>query len=211
AGPVSRPWTLVRTDWGFGVQNLRAANRRQYRLSLLGARQGWNAALAHAAVEASGLDVPDSAWRRGLASVFWPGRFQVLRLGAKTLIVDGAHNPEAAQALAATWRSSPYSRRRTRWILGIMKDKDVPKILAPLAPFIAEAVIVRPPSPRALEPLDLARVVRRFSPQARVTIERDPATAIAAWRREARSEDVAVCAGSLYLAGAVLAAAGGRS
>jgi folylpolyglutamate synthase/dihydropteroate synthase len=69
---------------------------------------------------------------------------------------------------------------------------------------------VRPPSPRALEPLEFAAAVRRFAPRARVTVERDPAGAIAAWRRDARAPAVAVCAGSLYLAGAALKASGGR-
>ncbi|MBI4062084.1 MAG: bifunctional folylpolyglutamate synthase/dihydrofolate synthase [Elusimicrobia bacterium] len=205
---VRKPWRSVRTDWTRGRQLLRAPSGRSYALSILGSRQGWNAALARAAVEASGLRVPERAWVRGLAGVSWRGRFEVIRLGRKTLIVDGAHNPEAALALAETWRSSPFSRKPARWILGIMRDKDAAGVLAPLAPFIAEAVLVRPPSPRALEPLDFARFARAAAPKARVTIERDPATAIAVWRRDPSSPRVAVCAGSLYLAGAALKAAG---
>ena len=208
---VRRPWKTVRTEWTKNVQILRAPSGRSYRLSLLGSRQGWNAALAYAAVEASGLRVPESAWRDGLSKVFWRGRFEAIGLGRKTLIVDGAHNPEAARALAATWGSSPLSRRPARWILGIMKDKDTAGVLKPLARYIVDAVLVRPPSPRALEPLDLARFLRRAAPKARVTVERDPAAAIASWRRDARAPSVAVCAGSLYLAGAALAAAGRRA
>ncbi len=203
---VRRPWKAVRTDWVRGRQVLRSPAGRSYTLSLLGSRQGWNAALAHAAVSASGLKASDSAWRRGLCAVSWRGRFEAIQLGKKTLIVDGGHNPEAARALAATWASSPLSKTPALWILGVMKDKDAAGVLAPLASFISEAVLVRPPSPRALEPLDFARFVRAAAPKAHVTIERDPATAIAAWRRAARSPKVAVCAGSLYLAGAVLKA-----
>ncbi|MBI2385839.1 MAG: bifunctional folylpolyglutamate synthase/dihydrofolate synthase [Elusimicrobia bacterium] len=203
---VRKPWKAVRADWRKGSQTLRAPSGRSYELSLLGSRQGHNAALARAAVEASGLEVSESAWTTGLAKVAWPGRFQAIRLGKKTLIVDGGHNPEAARALAATWRSSPLSRKPARWIMGIMKDKDARGVLSPLAPFIKEAVLVRPPSPRALEPLDFAGHVRRAAPKAHVTIERDPATAIAAWRKDKRAPQVAVCAGSLYLAGAALKA-----
>jgi|CXWL01.1.fsa_nt_gi dihydrofolate synthase/folylpolyglutamate synthase len=207
---VRRPWKAVRTDWKNGAQVLRAPSGRSYRLSLLGSRQGWNAALAYAAVESSGLRVPESAWRKGLSKVRWPARFELIKMGRKTLIVDGAHNPEAARALAATWGSSPMSRKPTRWILGIMKDKDTAGVLEPLGRYIKDAVIVRPPSPRALEPMDFAPILRRAAPKARVTIERDPAAAIAAWRRDARAPKIAVCAGSLYLAGAALAAAGRR-
>ncbi len=208
---VRRPWKTVRTDWAKGTQLLRAPSGSSYRLSLLGSRQGWNAALAYAAVKASGLRVSESAWRKGLSRVSWRGRFESIKMGKKTLIVDGAHNPEAARALAATWGSSPLSRKPARWILGIMKDKDTAGVLKPLARYIRDAVIVRPPSPRALEPLDFARLVRRVAPKAHVSIERDPASAIAAWRRDARAPSVAICAGSLYLAGAALAAAGRRA
>jgi dihydrofolate synthase/folylpolyglutamate synthase len=207
---VRRPWTGVRTDWTRGVQVLRSPRGEEYRLSLLGSRQGWNAALARAAVEASGLDVTETAWKKGLSSVHWPGRVQAIRLNRKILIIDGAHNPEAARSLAATWSASPWSRRPARWILGMLRDKDQAGLLKPLAPFLQDVVVVRPPSPRALEPLEFAAAVRRFAPRACVTVERDPAGAISAWRRDARAPAVAVCAGSLYLAGAALKASGGR-
>jgi dihydrofolate synthase/folylpolyglutamate synthase len=207
---VRRPWSVVRIDWARGVQVLRSPRGEEYRLSLLGSSQGWNAALARAAVEASGLTVTETAWKKGLASVYWPGRVQAIRLNRKTLIIDGAHNPEAARALAATWSASPWSRRPARWILGILRDKDQAGLLKPLAPFLRDVVVVRPPSPRALEPLEFAAAIRRFAPRARVTVERDPAGAIAAWRRDARAPSVAVCAGSLYLAGAALKASGAR-
>ena len=167
--------------------------------------------MAYAAVEASGLDVPESAWRRGLSAVKWPGRFEPIRLGKKILIVDGAHNPEAARALAVTWSASPWSKRPSRWILGIMRDKDVAAVLKPLVPFLRDVVVVRPPSPRALDPIAFAEAVRRAAPRARVTVERDPASALAAWRRDARAPGAAVCAGSLYLAGDALKFLGRRA
>jgi dihydrofolate synthase/folylpolyglutamate synthase len=208
---VRRPWVPVRVDWARGVQVLRSPQGREYRLSLLGSRQGWNVALARAAVEASGVDVTETAWKKGLSSVHWPGRVQAIRLKGKTLIVDGAHNPEAARALAATWSASPWSKRPARWILGILRDKDQAGLLRPLAPFLRDVVIVRPPSPRALAPREFAAAVRRFAPRARVAVADAPGAALAAWRRDARAPAIAVCAGSLYLAGAALKALGGRS
>lgn len=209
--PVRRPWTTRHVDWKKGVQILRTPEGRAYRASLLGCRQGWNAAVARAAVDASGLVVSEAAWRRGLASVKWPARFEAIPLGRKTLVVDGAHNPEAARALAGTWSESPWSKRPARWILGIMRDKDVRGVLAPLAPFLRDVVVVRPPSSRALDPIAFAGAVRRAAPRARVTVERDPASALAAWRRDAKAPAAAVCAGSLYLAGAALRFARGRA
>ncbi|MDO8757207.1 MAG: hypothetical protein Q7J64_04300, partial [Elusimicrobiota bacterium] len=201
---VRAPWRTVKIDWARGRQTLRASSGRTYALSLLGARQGANAALARAAVDASGLAVPERAWTKGLARVAWRGRFDVYKLGAKTLIVDGGHNPEAARCLAATWKASPFSMKPARWILGIMKDKDTFGVLKPLAHFLKDAVLVRPPSPRALDPLELSAVVRRLAPHAQVTIERDAETAICAWRKDKKAPSVAICAGSLYLAGAAL-------
>jgi len=206
--PVRRAWPAARVDWARGRQFLRAPGGREYALSLLGARQGRNAALARAALDASGLAVDERAWRSGLAAVRWPGRFEPVRLGRRTLIVDGGHNPEAARALAATWRASPWSRRPARWILGLLRDKDAAGVLKPLAAHLRDVVVVRPPSPRALEPAALAAAVRRAAPRARVTIESGVETALAAWRRDRKAPAAAVCAGSLYLAGAALKACG---
>ncbi len=183
---VGKPWPVTKTDWRRGVQTVGG-----HELSLLGARQGWNVALAHAAVEASGLRVPRAAWRKGLARVAWPGRFQVKR----GVIIDGAHNPEAARALAATFKASPFVRRPSRWVLGMMRDKDARGVLKPLAPYLKDVFVVRPPSPRAMDPVDLADAVRRVS-KAKVTIA-DLGSAL-------RTKKTVVCAGSLYLAGAVL-------
>ncbi|OGS39544.1 MAG: hypothetical protein A2506_03655 [Elusimicrobia bacterium RIFOXYD12_FULL_66_9] len=201
---VRRPWKTVSVDWARGRQVLRSPEGRLHTLSLLGSRQGANAALARAMVDASGLSVSEGAWLKGLARVKWPARFQALRFGSKTLVIDGAHNPEAARALAETWKASPWAARPARWILGMLKDKDIAGFLRPLAPHLREVVMVRPPSPRALEPVELSRLVRRAAPKARLIVERDPATALSSWRRASRAPAVAVCVGSLYLAGAAL-------
>lgn len=186
---VKKPFPITHIDWNKGTQTVGG-----YKLSLLGARQGWNVALAHKAVEVSGLRVPPAAWRKGLANVRWPGRFDVRRKHGRTVIIDGAHNPEASRALASTFKASPFARKPVRWVLGMMRDKDVRNVLKPIAPFLKDVHVVRPPSPRAMDPIDLAAEVRRVS-KARVTVS-DLPTAFKA--------KTVVCAGSLYLAGAAL-------
>jgi len=203
---VTKPWKSVRTEWAHNRQVLRAPWGKSYTLSLLGSRQNWNVALAHAAIDSANLLVPHDAWKRGLAKVSWKGRFDVINFGKKTLIIDGAHNSEASRALAATWKASPFSKRPALWILGIMKDKDVKNVFAPLMPYLKDVILVRPPSPRSLDPLDLSSLLKRAAPKARITIESDPATAIRSWLKDDRAPRVAVCAGSLYLAGAALQA-----
>jgi dihydrofolate synthase/folylpolyglutamate synthase len=103
-------------------------------------------------------------------------------------------------SLARTWRRSPWSRGKARWIMGLMRDKDAAGILKPVAPFLREVVTVRPPSPRALDAVTLARAVRRAAPRAHVSVESDPATALRSWLDD-RGPSAAVVCGSFYLVG----------
>ncbi len=199
---VGRPLPVRRVDWARGRQIL-VEGRRELALSLLGARQGFNAALVKAALAAASarVEVSAQAWARGLAKTRWPGRFELRRAGRGRLaILDGAHNPEAARNLAATWGASPWARRPARWILGVMKDKDAAGILKPLRRHLQDVVTVRPPSPRAMDAAELAALVRRAAPRARVTIESDLEKALAAWRR-GPAPSTAVVGGSFYLVG----------
>lgn len=197
---VRRPWPCAGVDWRRGRQTLTKGSAR-LTLPLLGRRQGLNAALAQAALAAAGLDVGPKAWKRGLAAVRWPGRFEVRRVGSRTLILDGAHNPEAMAHLVATLKVSPWRRSRLRWIMGVLRDKDAAALLAEAAPFLKDVVTVRPPSPRALDPVELARLVQERAPRARVSVEPDAGAALREWRR--RGPRVAVMAGSFYLVGRV--------
>ena len=199
---VRPPWKAVAVDWRGNRQTL-SDGRSRFSVSLLGSRQGVNLALARAAVAAAAprLTVSETAWRRGLARLRWPGRFEVRRIGERTLILDGAHNPEAMAQLARTLGASPWARKPLRWIVGVMKDKDYPGIIRQVAPLMRDAVAVRPPSPRALDALTLAGEIRRQAPRAHVTVESDPRTALRSWLRSPAAAGTAVLCGSFYLVG----------
>ncbi|MBI5884199.1 MAG: bifunctional folylpolyglutamate synthase/dihydrofolate synthase [Elusimicrobia bacterium] len=190
------------TDWRRNIQTLRSADGASWKLRILGSRQPRNAALARAALGqlSPRFQVSERAWERGLAGVRWPCRFDVRRAAGKTVIIDGAHNVEAMEQFAATFRASPWSSGRTRFILGMLRDKDVAGMLRPLAPWLAEVTVCRPASPRALDPMDLARKVRACAPGAKVTVEHSVCQALRAWRA-GRSPRIAVVCGSFYLAG----------
>ena len=210
-GVVRRPFGIARTHWPENRQTLITEEGLRFDLSLLGDRQARNAALARAVLAgvSRSLPVPETAWSQGLSSTVWPGRFEVRRLGAKTAILDGAHNPEAIRNFRRTWQASPFCRGRVRWIIGIMRDKDAARMLRVLAPFLGEVVTVRPPSPRALDALELAREVRRLAPSARVSVESDCETAARAWLEGGRgAPPVAVFCGSFYLVGRAAKALG---
>jgi dihydrofolate synthase / folylpolyglutamate synthase len=172
------------------------------RCALLGPHQPSNALVAVAAARVMGAG--EAAIRRGLAEVRWPGRFQVLA-GSPTVILDGAHNPGGARALAASLRAY-FPGRPVAFVLGISADKDVAGILSPLLPLAERVVFTAANSPRAADPESLRELARHLGPLPgeRLTVAARPADALARLRQE--SPDALVCAaGSLFLLGELLA------
>jgi dihydrofolate synthase/folylpolyglutamate synthase len=153
-----------------------------------------NAATAAAALSVlartGGPACPDEARARGLSSVVWPGRFQ--RIGR--FLVDGAHNPPAAEALA---RSLARTGRRYLLIAGFCDDKDAAGVLRRLAPFASRGLAVRTMSARSLPAAETARLM------ADAGIPSVAAGSLADALALAPEGDVLVC-GSLFLAGEAL-------
>ena len=117
-------------------------------IGILGPHQSANAALAFAALYASGL-----TWDRDLASqslvqVSWPGRFQIVR---DRFVLDGAHNPHAARALVTAWKTH-YSDETAPLIFGMLQDKDASKTLAILEEIASEFYFVAVRSTRSADP-----------------------------------------------------------
>jgi dihydrofolate synthase / folylpolyglutamate synthase len=171
------------------------------RCALLGIYQPSNALVAAAAARVLGAD--EAAIRRGLAQVRWPGRFQVLP-GPPPLILDGAHNPGGARALAGSLRAY-FPEQRIGFVLGMSADKDLAGILAPLLPLAERVVFTVSPNPRAADPGTLRDLARHLGvlPADRVLTALDPAEAVALARAD--GTDPVCVAGSLYLIGKVLA------
>src|SRR6185437_13818651 len=170
---------------------------------LLGVYQPGNALVAAAAGRALGADEP--AIRAGLAGARWPGRFQILRRDP-VVILDGAHNPAGARALAASLRAY-FPGRPVTFVIGILADKDAGGILAALVPLAARIVLTASGNPRAVAPQTLRALLPAGAAGVPVDVVPGPASALA------RATDLAgtgiVCvAGSLSLIGNLLAAAG---
>jgi dihydrofolate synthase/folylpolyglutamate synthase len=167
---------------------------------LPGAHQVDNLVVALRLLEAArraGLRVDLGAAFRGIHSVSWPGRLQWVQ-GKPRLLLDGAHNPAGARALA-----SYLSRVKTFVLLfGVMRDKDVESMARTLFPLAREIVLTRPVSPRAATPAEIARRAGRFASRAHLVS--DPVRALALARRLAGRDGTVVVAGSLYLVGAIL-------
>jgi dihydrofolate synthase/folylpolyglutamate synthase len=204
---VDRPFRTRAINWKKNLQVL-SDGRRSCALSLLGSRQGGNAALAKAVLDRV-RPVSAGAWSRGLRQVRLPARCHVLTKNGKTAVVDGAHNPEAVAALVSTLRDSCPGR--VRWIFGLMKDKDKGAVVGRLASRLKEVVATAPPGARALPAAALADELRRQAPRASVRIEAEAAAAVRGWLRDPAAPRTAVVCGSFYLAAEALKIMNGGS
>lgn len=164
--------------------------------------QAPNVAVALSAAEAAlghALDLERT--RRTLASMRFPGRFELLATNPP-LVIDGAHNPQAAAVLAAAV-AEVYRDAPPALVLGILADKDAEGIIAALAPVAATIVATAPASPRALSAEELAALVTRVSGRECRAVE-GVADAVALAR--GLSPAGALVTGSLYTAGEARAA-----
>jgi dihydrofolate synthase/folylpolyglutamate synthase len=119
-----------------------------YELALRGPHQKWNAAVALAALHAVKVPMFHDAVRYGLSRTSWAGRFERLA-GEPAVILDGAHNPHAAVALAQTW-AEEFGTAKATLIFGAVESKDVAGVLGELAPLARRILLVPVDSPRGL-------------------------------------------------------------
>jgi len=167
---------------------------------LLGVFQPQNALLA--ATAARELGVGEDAIRRGLATVEWPGRFQILRRDP-IVILDGAHNPGGARALAASL-TAYFPGQALTLVLGISADKDRAGILEALAPLASRLILTAYSGARAATPAALEAALPPSPARVQTAGSLHEALSLA---MEAPRTPVLCVAGSLYLIGEALAQA----
>jgi dihydrofolate synthase/folylpolyglutamate synthase len=185
-------------------------------LSLLGEHQRSNAALAVATVEVlqNKFSVSDEAIRRGLETVQWPGRLQVVTTASgQTFLLDGAHNAAGADALSkAVCRGEiqraipvrPSSAKGTcrqdaggTLILGVLEDKDWQQVCAALAPLAGRILLVPVPSERTAPPELLRDACTKINPAAQTIACPSLADAL----KQTANDPFVIITGSLYLVG----------
>jgi dihydrofolate synthase/folylpolyglutamate synthase len=140
-------------------------------LPLHGEHQASNAAVALTAVEAffgATRQLDPDVVRSGFLNVTSPGRCEVVRR-SPTVIVDAAHNPHGAQALATTLADS-FDFRRLVGVIAVLAEKDAHGVLEALEPVLDEVVITRNTSPRALEVDALRRIAVEVFGDGRVHV-----------------------------------------
>ena len=166
---------------------------------LPGVHQQQNAALAVAASRAL-APLNDAAIAAGLSKTRWRGRLERLtRPGRRPLLLDGAHNPDGAEALGR-WLDAEGLSGRIDLLFGALSDKDLAGTAGPLFARARRIVLTAPPSPRATPPEALkARLGAagvETAPSALAALERLDA--------DAPGDAPVLVAGSLYLVGEVL-------
>jgi dihydrofolate synthase/folylpolyglutamate synthase len=132
---------------------------------LLGLHQINNAAIAVGVIEqlnarhGAHFLVPENAILEGVEKVDWPGRLQIIQ-SRPLILLDGAHNPSGAQALASYLQeknSNPSEKHGKHYlIVGIMRDKNMKDILSPLAAWADEVILTLPNIERAAPLTDIA-------------------------------------------------------
>ncbi len=140
-------------------------------LPLHGKHQGENAATALVAVESffGGQELDQEAVRTGFAQVASPGRCEVVHRDP-TIILDAAHNPHGAKALAQTLENE-FTFDEIIGVVGVFADKEVEEILRELEPIVNTLIVTESISPRALPVEDLARIAMKIFEPDRVIIE----------------------------------------
>ena len=196
---------LLGKDFGFQPQGLqwsywgpRGKRSGLAHPALRGAMQLRNASAALCALDALALPVAMQDVRRGLAEVELPARFQVLP-GRPQVILDVAHNVEAAQVLAENLLASGYAPE-TIAVCGMLRDKDIAGVLRELAPRITRWHFASLRGPRAASADELQKHVEGSSEKFD-----SPASAFEAALKRAGEGDKIVVFGSFLTVGEVMA------
>lgn len=189
----------------------RGLSERTVHCPLLGKHQMDNAGIALKIIETlqpmhrltqRPFPVSENDIMEGMRRVQWQGRLQVIQ-SHPMILLDGAHNPSAANVLVGYLQDvDPYRSGRHIIIAGILQEKNLQEILSLITVWADEIVLTRPDISRAADPADLLALVKR--PIVK-TVQKTIAQAISSVEARMQSNDTLVITGSLYTVGEALA------
>lgn len=165
----------------------------KYTVPLKGVYQFCNAALVMETVEVlreQGFDISTEALRQGLASVYWPARFELMRT-EPLFIYDGGHNPQGVRAAVDAYK---YCVNKAVVLIGVMADKDYAVELEMLKEIAKGFIAVTPNNPRSLPAEKLAEAIRAIGGECEAAdaVEQGVAMALA-------KGEIVFAIGSLYM------------
>ena len=187
---------------GLTGQVFDCGDRKNLELPLLGDHQLHNAAVVLGIMDTlqeKGWNISEENIREGLATVSWPGRFDIMRKDP-LFIIDGGHNPQCIEALVKNIQDY-LTGKKVIVLTGVLADKDYADMYKPVMPLVQEFVCITPPNPRKLDAEKLAQYLREAGTVA-TACESIPAGVKTAMEK-AGSDGVVLCFGSLYSIGAI--------
>jgi dihydrofolate synthase/folylpolyglutamate synthase len=203
----------VAAEQGARIVRVGSGEESSQPLLARGGFQRANFALARVAAEAylqtAGIELRAQAVGDAALHTAIPGRMQMVSEEPLT-VLDGAHNPDAAAALAGSLHEL-LQGRRLGLVLGVLEDKDAAAMLHTLLPLCERAWFTAPPSARAL-PVAALQSLARQQGFEEVVCEPRPRRALALareWARERPEARAVLATGSIYLVGELLGEAGG--
>jgi dihydrofolate synthase / folylpolyglutamate synthase len=170
-------------------------------LGLRGEHQIGNALVAVRLLEATaaaGTRIGRASIEQGLARAEWPARLELLSIeGGRQVLLDAAHNPEGARALASYLRR--WHPERPPLVVGVMRDKNATEIVRTLLPVVSRVIATEAPTPRARPADDLALHLREAG-ATDILVEPNAERAV---DRALEMAPMVCVAGSIFLVGAV--------
>ena len=175
---------------------------KDLKIGLLGRHQTRNAAVAVIAAELlknKGFKITEDILRKGLLNTKWPGRLEILSR-KPLVIIDGAHNPEAAIVLKQAL-DEYFPGRPVTFIMGVLRDKDYQTMMEIVLPGCRKLTAVTTDSPKALPAADLADCAKYYCKNVLIsdTIE----GALSECIKSALPDEIICAFGSLYYIGTV--------
>ena len=170
------------------------------RIQLAGRHQVDNACLALSGIDllrSRGFELPEDKCMDALRKAVWPGRLEWI---GENILIDGAHNPHGAQALA-NFTEQHLADRRIVMVVGMMKDKDVESCVRLYAGMAKEAVATQVDYPRAMAHEELRDLLISHGVNA-ISVGNIPG-AVEKAKEIAGADGIVLICGSLYVAGEV--------
>lgn len=205
---INRDFTIEKIAGGWNWRGPQSVRTGLPTPAMRGDYQLFNAAAALMALDSlrDCFPVSQSNVRDGLLNAVVPGRFQVLP-GQPLRVLDVAHNPQAARALAATLRQQTVPGKSIA-VFGVLKDKDIDGVVRALADGFDRWYVGTLAAPRGASAEELVALLREAGVTAPVLSFSDPVTAYDAACRDATDVDRIVVFGSFYTVGDILARVG---
>ncbi|MCK9479041.1 MAG: bifunctional folylpolyglutamate synthase/dihydrofolate synthase [Firmicutes bacterium] len=175
-------------------KNVFMYKNKQYKISMLGKHQIYNAVTA---IEAVGLIGVTEKIEEGLRNTNFGGRFEIVK-NNPTVIIDGAHNYSGVISLQAAL-TTYFPNKRIIIVMGMLKDKEYEKCVAVISKVAHTFIATEPENPRALPAQELLEIAQKQTQN--VVVEKNRQKAVDLANSLAKKDDVICICGSLYLIG----------